>query len=107
MTQPKAKVIITPHIESQIPNRVLFDRLAKSIESNCFSLFREYPDVSISITKPTVGDSFQIIIHENNSTPDKPELFQEEILYAIDSVGFKYRDTIVNEKLFYAINFSN
>lgn len=106
MQETKQQVTISDYMQSRRYNKTLYKRLIDAINENCRRLFKEYPDVEISITMSAKYQTPLITISENDTIPVKIGAFEQEIIAALEEVGFEYSDS-EDKGSYYKINFQD
>jgi hypothetical protein len=106
MQETKQQVSISDYLQGRRSNLKPYERLAKAIENNCKLLFKQYPEVGISITLSAKYQTPRITISENDAIPEKVGSFEQEIMAALEEVGFEFSES-EDKDTYYLISFED
>jgi hypothetical protein len=106
MQETKQQVFISDYMQSRRYNKTLYRRLVEGVNEKCKRLFKECPDVKISITMSAKYQTPMITISECDTVPEKIGAFEQEIISVLDNVGFEFRES-EDKGSYYKINFKD
>ena len=103
-----SKVKISDYMQGRSYNKTLYGRLIEKINSNCGDLFKENPDVNISITLSAKYQTPRAIIMKGDydGVPESVGKFERGIMEALAEVGFEYSESVGRDS-YYIIEFTD